>query len=800
MHSGSISQFGHYLREKWLSPRRIRFWLLIIFIINVLLGFFALPPVVEHYAKKIVREDFDRELQVETVRTNPFNLTLRMDELMLLDTDEAPLLDIGQLDVDLAWSSFFSAGWRINSIRIESPIVHEERFASGETRLMRLVQEAVDEDETDDDPSDLAFKLKFFHIQDGEVRFTDNLADNDDEDTPSQVTLALQNIDFTLEDLIFNDDSLASMQFEGYLAGGGELTFDGELQMQPGTTVQGELGINDVELPQLAPYLLYYLGLQLESGVLSVNGDLNTSEQQPLAFEGNAGIENLLISQAPDDEALLGWQRLHTNHIHLDFYASELETDMIYLQGLVGQLVINQDQTTNFSELFDTPPADDARAEEDESNGADEAIAVETENEGTAQTADGSEQLTPFGIVIKGIALSDSSIEFTDDSLPLPFSTSIHSLEGEVSTISSTSAQPARLELEGQVDDYGLARAEGALHVFDPTHQTEIKVTFRNLEIPEYSPYTVNFAGRTIAGGTMDLDLTYTIDSRQLEGQNNMVIRNLELGEHIDGDNGMDLPLRIAIALLEDRDGVIDLTLPVRGDVDDPEFDVNAIVREALWRALTTVVETPFRLLADVLDSDSEDLGQVDFAEGRSDLAPPERERIAELLKALDTQPDLVLKIAGPYSRDFDGEAIKQQQAEEALREHLAEAGRDEDDPSLTSEENLDAVETLFASYYPDSDIDAVRERYTDTQGEEDDFDDLAYRNYLAQQIIAMQSVSDEALQALGNARAAAVRDALVDTDEGTGIASDRVHIIDPIAVDSVEGERIVLEIGVDAD
>lgn len=805
MHSGSFSQFSHYLREKWLSPRRIRFWLLLLLVLVMLLGFFAIPPLVEHMAKKTVRENFDRELQVETVRVNPLNLTFRINELTLLDTDEISLINVEQIHIDIAWSSLFSNGWTINAIRIENPVLHEERFASGETRYMRLAQTGNEEDEAEEEDSDLAFRINFLHIENGELRFTDNFGSSPNEDAPSQVTLALEKIDFDLEDLAFNDDTRASVQFEGYLAGGGELTFEGTVQLNPSLALQGDVGINGVEFLPAAPYLQHFIGVQLESGALSVNGTILSDAQQPLEFNGDARIDALRISQAPEDETLLSWESLHTERIDFDFKASELETDIITLEGLAGQLVINNDQTTNFGELFNQSADDEATDEEstdDERAGdnADEAIAVQTDNDGAAHTAEGRDELTPFGVVIKGIVLMDGALEFSDDSLPLPFSTSIHSLNGEVSTISSTSAEPARLELEGQVDDYGLARAEGQLHTFDPVRQTEINVTFRNLEIPEYSPYTVNFAGRMIAGGALDLDLQYTIDYEQLQGENNMVIRDLELGEHIDGDDRMELPLRIAIALLEDSDGVIDLTLPVSGDVDDPEFDVNAIIIEALWRALTTIVEAPFRLLADAIGSDSEDLGQVDFARGRTDLAPPQRERIAELQQALNARPTLILQLAGPYSREFDGPAIKQQQATQALREFLDESDQDEEEPNLTSEDHQDAVESLFASYYPESDVEAVRERFTEEQNGQSDFDDLAYRNYLAQQIIAMQAISDEELQALGNARAAAVRDALLEETDDIAITENRIQITDPVALDSVDSELITLEIEVTAD
>lgn len=244
--------------------------------------------------------------------------------------------------------------------------------------------------------------------------------------------------------------------------------------------------------------------------------------------------------------------------------------------------------------------------------------------------------------------------------------------------------------------------------MLQPTLQSNISLTFRNIRIPEYSPYTAEFAGRTIAGGIMDLDLDYIIENRQLDGENNLVVRGIELGEKIDEDAIPDWPLNLAIALLEDSDGVIELSLQVTGEVDDPDFDVSALILQALGRAVTNVIETPFILLAEAMGLDSEDLGQIEFAEGRTDLSPPQRQRIEELRETLNQRPALILAFAGPFSRTFDGPTLKRNKAIEALRQSLVEAGREDPDLSLTSESNLETVEALFASYYPGSDLDSV--------------------------------------------------------------------------------------------
>lgn len=251
--------------------------------------------------------------------------------------------------------------------------------------------------------------------------------------------------------------------------------------------------------------------------------------------------------------------------------------------------------------------------------------------------------------------------------------------------------------------------------------------------------------------------------------------------------------------MLEDGNGVIDLDFPVTGDVGDPEFNFFQTLRQALVNAITSIVQSPSNFLANLFGADAESLGRIEFPEGRAELLPPQHARINTLRKALNQRPALVLDLAGPYNRSFDGTALQRQIAIEALQQRLAEADRDVADPSLTAEENQEIIETMFSIYYPDIDLEDVQTPFIKTQdaSAEPSFDDLAYRNYLAERIIAAQFVSEADFIAIANARALAVRDALAESNTGTSTANDRVRILDPKEIESVEGEHIVLEVSI---
>ncbi|RUO78024.1 DUF748 domain-containing protein [Idiomarina seosinensis] len=781
MSSSSLQRVGNYLRTRWVSPHRIRFWLLVLLTLYTLLGFFGLPWIIQYFAVNTIKEDFGRELRIESVKTNPYTLTLQVNGLQLADRDSHQLLAWERLRVDLNWNSITNKAWTFQSIQFDNATLQEERFIDGTTRFSLLAEELASEPSNDGQAgSPPALQIKQLAVNNSTLRFTDNLQQTgSDTDESEQVLLALQQLSISLKNVALQQDSSSPLHLTGQLAAGGRLAFDGKVKLLPAPALEGTASISKLALKQAEPYLQQFANVQLDSGQLTVNGQINIDQQQPFAFLGLAIIDSLSLRDRANDQALIGWQSLSTERLDLNLADNQIETDPITIKELSGRIVIREDQTTNFSQLLTEAPE---QAETNTSQG---------------------DKSDPFNITIQGIELAEGILQFADNSLPLPFSTRIHTLKGELSTLSSSSSEPATIKLEGEVANYGLAQVDGAVHAWHPMRQTNVHLRFRNLQIPEYSPYTVNFAGRKIAGGTMDLDLNYRVDNNQLDGENNLLLHDLKLGEKMASSDAMDLPLDLAIALLQDNDGVIDLTLPVSGDVGNPQFDFGKVIQQAIGDAISSIVTAPFSFLANLIGADSEELAQVEFINGRADLLPPQRQRIENLREALKQRPKLVLELAGPFNPNFDGPALQQQKAIEALRQHLAEKDSEvSNKPSLTAEANQSAVEALFTRYYPDTELESVQARFTEDQNEFDSavtFDALAYRSYLARQVVEAQSVAAEDLKTLANARAEAVKIALIEHSDST-IAADRVRILEPQQADTLDNERIAMKVGISAD
>jgi hypothetical protein len=321
------------------------------------------------------------------------------------------------------------------------------------------------------------------------------------------------------------------------------------------------------------------------------------------------------------------------------------------------------------------------------------------------------------------------------------------------------------------VDEFGAVQVSGTVTPLDPAANTDIRVAFENVDMPKFSAYSIPFAGQEIASGRLDLDLGYTIKEGALVGENNVVLRDFELGEKVEHPGAMSLPLGLAVALLKDADGRIDLDVPVRGDLDDPEFKYGAVVRKALVNLLTKIVTSPFALLGKLVGAEAGELEYIAFEPGRADLSPPEREKAGKIAEALELRPQLALQLGGVYASGADAAALKAARVDTAIEERIAAA---KDDKAMYAEQRLETVEQLLEEALADADpaakLDEVRRTHTAVNDDgKEQFDALAYTAALREQLIDLQPLDDAELLLLADSRAQNVRDAILASKPETG-------------------------------
>ncbi|HYC45289.1 MAG TPA: DUF748 domain-containing protein [Burkholderiales bacterium] len=441
---------------------------------------------------------------------------------------------------------------------------------------------------------------------------------------------------------------------------GGTAKGEGTLQQDFGGA-RTRLTLARIPLEPLRPLIARHAALELKSGNLS--GDARVSwrrDAKPsLRARGELRVDELLVNEEQTNARFVAWKSAVAEDIALTLSPDKLAVRLVRVVEPGAKIAIARDRTMNVTQALRRDP-DPQRAAPKPAGQA----AVEP---------------PPFPYDIGAIRLEKGTLDFSDASLVLPFATQVQALQGSVVGISSDPQARAELRLSGQVDQYGEARASGTLIPRDPEAFLDIRARFENIDMPLLSPYSATFAGRKVASGKLSLILDYKIVKGQLAGENRVVLRDFTLGERVKAPNALDLPLDLAVALLKDSEGKIDLAVPVRGNMDNPEFDYGKVIRAAIANAITRVVTAPFRALASLFKGDVEEVRTVRFAPGSDRIAPAQREQLDTLAKALKERPQLTLVVKGPYDPQRDARQLRRR----AARLDLARAL----DPKLAPDE-----------------------------------------------------------------------------------------------------------------
>lgn len=559
---------------------------------------------------------------------------------------------------------------------------------------------------------------------------------------------------------------------------GGRFNADGKLALAP---LKGDLNLKLEGLPlaPFSPYLNRPTLLKLTGGEAAAHGKLSLKPAKTFSgqFNGGFAVQNLEITEEADNRSFLRWKSVSTNSLQLGLAPNRVHMDELRIEHPIGSLIIFEDRTMNVQRML-RPAA--------------------TGTTQPAHTAGSTEKSEPFPVSVNRLSIADADLEFADLSLVPQFGTHVHTLSGVINGLSTDPDSAAQVELDGKVDDYGSARVRGALQPFRATENTDLKVAFRNLEMNRLTPYSGKFAGRKIDSGKMSVDLEYKIKNRQLSGENKFVINTLKLGERVESKDAVDLPLDLAITLLEDSNGVIDLDLPISGNLDDPQFSYGKIVWKAIVNVISKIATAPFRALGKLLGINSEKLEAIAFDPGESGLLPPEQEKLKLLADAMTKKTALVLRITPAFDPVADKAALQEQATRRAVLKEMGVALKEGEQPGPVDLNNVKvqtAVENLHKDLKGESRslkaVDAVRDYFRKPKPEE-----LPRYETMLKELKDAAKVPDSDLQALAKARGEAIRGYL--TGKG-GLAAERVTLAETDKVSS--GSKAVplkMELGVD--
>ena len=656
------------------------------------------------------------------------------------------LLELSNAQVDLAKQTT-----RVGKITLRAPQVAVVRDAQGHWMFERWLKNTPSANApTTDTPAATAanpsapwqVSVSEFNLEDGTVALDDRLP-------TKPVTATVSALKVQAKSLTLDGNKPAPLTVSARIKAGqaepGSLQYNGTVMWSP-VVAQGTLTALQIPAHAFAPYVADKLNIELLRADASLKGTVRyaaTPAGPEVRLRMDAALEDFRSNSVQTTggqgllvgEELLSWKSLNVPGIALDMVpgkAMQLQVREAALTDFYARVLVSPQGRLNLQDLVKSDTT---------------AVAP------VVQTAPSQDPAISVGPV----SLVNGKVLFSDRFIKPNYSADLTELTGRLSQFSSQPvdgvSQLADLELRGRAEGSAALEITGKVNPLAKPLALDIKGNVRDLELPPLSPYAIKYAGYGIERGKLSMVVNYLVKpDGQLTANNSIVLNQLSFGDKVEGAPN-SLPVKLAVSLLADRNGVIDLNLPISGSINDPQFSVGPVIWKVITNLIAKALTAPFSLLANALGGGDE-LSNVAFAPGSSSLSAPAKQGLDKVAKALVARGGLKLTVQGTASLEAERDALKRERLTGLVlaekRRRAAVAGQDTAAVAGVAEAEYPV---LLKEVYKRSDITKPRNLVGLAK-------DLP-QGEMEALLLANMGVNDDAMRELALNRGVAVRDYL---------------------------------------
>jgi uncharacterized protein involved in outer membrane biogenesis len=486
-----------------------------------------------------------------------------------------------------------------------------------------------------------------FAITDGTVRFKD--------ETPAQpVSVTLAKLNLAVEKFSTRKDTKGSMNLTAGYDKKGTLSAAGPFGIDP-LTADLDVKLTDIQIRTIQGYFNDKIKINVTSGGITAGGKV------AIAHLGEKGLSakyngKILISRfnsidKANADTFLKWKSLYFNDVRAGYNPLSVDIRQIALADFLANIIINEDGSLNLQNIMEKGEAGKPGAEKAETP-------AEKKKEEAVAAKDAKEKEKPVPIKIGAITLQNGTVDFLDRHIKPNYQSHMTAIGGRVAGLSSLVEKPADVELRGKFEQHMPLEITGKINPLGKDLFVDIKASFKDMDLSPLTPYSGRYVGHTIQKGKLSFDLKYLIVQKKLNSENKIFVDQLTLGDKVASPEATKLPVGLAIALLRDRNGQINLDVPVTGSTDDPKFSIMRLVIQVIVNLITKAVTAPFALLGNLFGG-GEEMSYVEFDYGLSTITDQSQKKIDNLAKALYERPALKLDIEGHADLDRDREGLK---------------------------------------------------------------------------------------------------------------------------------------------
>lgn len=703
----------------------------------------------------------------ESILVSLSGIHLTANTLKLLEKkSNAPMLSLGRLEVADTMVDLARREISLGRLAVDDTRLFCRRGKDGTLNLVEAVvptpAAAAGDPASPEAESSAAYDAAPFVVKLGKIGFTDLTVDVTDFVPQEPVHLRMDNLAFTAADLSTAPGQTGRMDLSLRWMEQGRLRVGGEVSINP-PSLDATVDITAMDVRPFQPYLSERVGLIVTHGRLDTNGRFQFSggggaASPSITYRGNAGINRFASIDSKNADDFLKWEALRLDTLKLAMDPLEISVDRIRLDDFFARVIVDPSGSLNLISMFsqtEGPPA-----------GNTEIVSTpKTKKE------EPDEKNTP-SIRIDRIILSDGDVDFSDQYIKPNYGARFQQLGGQILGLASIDEKRADVLLNGLWGSHAPVKISGRINPLIEPPYADLNLNISDIELSPFSPYSGKYIGYILEKGKLTFNVDYLMQNRKLEGKNSIFINQLTLGDTVDSPDAVNLPIKLAVALLKDREGNIQLDLPVSGSLDDPQFKIGKVILTILKNLIVKIVTSPFAALGALAGGGGEELSYLDFDAGVSEIDPANSLKMDKLAKILFERPALKLDIQGTVAPQVDREALEATLLENRLKaqklKQMMKAGESAvplEEITITAEERT----MLLRSVIETAGISAP----VDGSGKP-----VAWTTPVMEELLrGRTAVTEDDYRRLANARAFNAKDYLVEHGR---VARGRLFIVEP--------------------
>jgi uncharacterized protein involved in outer membrane biogenesis len=626
-----------------------------------------------------------------------------------------------------------------------------------------------------------AFRLELgaLELENGSLHYADATL-------PEKAALQIEKINLTARNVHLGAGAPIAFKLSAVANRKGQLDLAGEVVPAPFSIVS-QVSARQVPVAAFQAYAPQQLNITINSADVTLHGRVRmaTEPAAEFHFAGALSVTDFAALDRISGDDFLSWKSLDLASLAIDTgaagRAAQVQIGDVVAADFYSRLIVYPDGRINVQDIMsnraaaqgksltnDTPTADASPVRSAPLPGPGHETKIDVPPSAASDTGGG----VPPVVRLKSVTFRNGSINFTDNFVKPNYTTAISSLGGTVSSVASNAPAPADVALHGSLEGNGDLSVTGKINPLSRPLYLDLAASAKDIELTRLSAYSIKYAGYNIEKGKLSMTVQYHIENNQLTAQNHLFLDQLTFGEHVENSTATKLPVLLAVSLLTNGRGEIDVNLPISGSLSDPQFSMGGVIVRVIVNLLEKAVLSPFALLSSIGGgSGAEELGYVEFAPGHAELSAAAEAKLDKLAGLLADRPALKIDIVGRANRNADTNEARSARLAARVKgqkyRELLNAGQTTpfDEIVVTPEEYPKYLEAL----YKEMDFEKQKSVIGLTKS-------LPVPE-METLIRANMPVDDEDLRTLAYRRASAVRAAL---EKGGKIALARIFLVAP--------------------